>query len=75
MSTIDFSKLDEMLKASPVFSLTEAQYRKLTGRELPKDSSYLVKKSALARFARKNGLRIRVQERMISFEKESSSIQ
>ena len=71
MSKIDFSKIETMLNSSLNFSLSEKQYEKLTGRKMPKDTSYLINKSALANFAEKLGLRIRVQEKTISFEKKN----
>ena len=71
MSKIDFSKIHEMLKSSTNFSLSEKQYKNLTGRTMPKDTSYLTKKSALANFARSLDLLIQVHERTITFEKAS----
>ena len=69
MAKIDFSKIAEMLNSSTDFSLTEKQYYKLTRRNLPKDTSYLLNKSALARFSKEKNLEITVQERTISFKK------
>lgn len=69
MSKIDFSKIEYMLQSSMDFSLSEKQYEKLTGRKMPKDTAYLIQRSALSRFANKLGLRICVQEKTISFEK------
>lgn len=68
MSKIDFSPIAEMLKSSTDFSLSEKQYQKMTGRKMPKDASYLTRKSALAKFARERGLRVCVHEKTISFE-------
>ena len=42
MPSIDFSKIAEMLESSTDFSLSESQYKKLTGRTMPKDISYLI---------------------------------
>ena len=69
MSKIDFSKLAEILSSSTNFSLTEKQYEKLTGRKMPNDTTYLLHRSALARFADSLGLKIQVQEKVITFEK------
>lgn len=70
MAKTDFSKIKEMLKTSQSFSLTEDQYRKMIGRDLPKDLYYLTHKSALAEFAKSMGLEVRVRgERVITFEK------
>lgn len=70
MAKVDFSKIKEMIDSSLDFSITEKQYEKLTGRKLPKDNSYIINKSALAQFAKECGLRIKIQEKTITFEKE-----
>lgn len=69
MPEIDFTKIEEMLESSQDFSLTEAQYKRLTGRKMPKDNSYIVNRSALSRFAKEHGLKVRVQEKTIWFDK------
>lgn len=70
MSTIDFSALESIINSSIDFSLTEKQYEKLTGRAMPKDTGYLIRQSALARFAKKSrGLSIQVREKTITFVK------
>ena len=70
MSKIDFSQIEEILKTTDNFSLTEDQYRQMIGRDLPKDLYYLTHKSALAEFAKKMGLEVKVRgERLITFEK------
>lgn len=69
MSKIDFSELESILNSSIDFSLTEKQYEKLTGRAMPKDTGYLIQRSALARFAKSRGLRVQVREKTITFVK------
>lgn len=69
MRTIDFKKIEEMLDSSPEFSLTEKQYKHLTGWDMPKDNSYLINRSALSRFAKEHGLKVRVQEKTIWFDR------
>lgn len=69
MSTIDFSALESIINSSIDFSLTEKQYEKLTGRPMPKDTGYLIQRSALARFAKSRGLRVQVREKTITFVK------
>lgn len=71
MSKIDFSKLADLLESSTDFSLTEKQYEKFVGRKLPQNSTYLIRNSALAKFAASKGLSIRVQEKIITFEKRT----
>lgn len=73
MPSIDFSKIAEMLESSNDFSLSESQYKKLTGRTMPKDISYLIHKSAVAKFAESKGLKIHVQEKTITFEKSNGN--
>ena len=70
MSRIDFSKIEEMLKSSIDFSLSEKQYENLTGRKMPKNNYYLVKDSAIAKFVDGLGWTIKVHEKTISFEKK-----
>lgn len=69
MSKIDFSELEDILNSSINISLTEDQYKKITGRNMPKSESYLVRNSALANFALSHGLRIHVQKKAITFER------
>ena len=69
MAKIDFSKLGDMLNSSTNFSLTEKQYQAITKRRMPTDTSYLIHKSALARFAKEQGLKVQVHEKTITFEK------
>lgn len=70
MPKVDFSQIENMMRSSLNFSLSEKQYEKLTGRKMPKDTSYLIRRSALSRFAEEKGLKITVQEKTISFEKK-----
>lgn len=72
MAKIDFSKLRDMLNSSTNFSLTEKQYEKITKRKMPINASYLINQSALARFAKEQGLKIQVQEKTIRFEKAAN---
>ena len=69
MSKIDFSRIGDMLDSSTNFSLTEKQYKKLTGRDMPKDTPYLIYKSALSKYVSERGLKIKVNEKTITFEK------
>ena len=69
MAKLDFSKVKEMIDSSLDFSLTEEQYKRILGREMPKNMNYLIHESALSRFAKENGLDVVVHEREISFIK------
>ncbi|MBR2304496.1 MAG: hypothetical protein IJ871_05105 [Ruminococcus sp.] len=69
MSRPDLTKVRKMLEAGEEFSLTEKQYLKKTGTNIPKDGYYLTHKSAVARAAQENGYSIEVQERTILFRK------
>ena len=62
---LNLSKIKPLLESNQDFSITEKQYLKDTGRTMPKDSSYLKNKSALAKEARKYGYSIEVKERTI----------
>lgn len=70
MLRIDFSKIEEMIKSSIEFSLSEKQYENLTGRKMPKNNYYLIKQSAIAQFADGLGLSIKVHEKAITFERK-----
>lgn len=70
MSRIDFSKIEEMIKSSIDFSLSEKQYENLTGRKMPKNNYYLIKQSAIAKFADGLGLSIKIHEKTITFERK-----
>lgn len=69
MPKIDFSKLDDMLNNSLDFCLTEKQYKEIAGSNLPKDTYYLLHRSALSRHLKELGLKIKINEKTISFEK------
>ena len=69
MAKPDLSRIDEQMKSGQPFSLTDAQYRKSTGLDIPKNQSYLLHRSAVAKLAEKSGYKLVVQERTISFEK------
>lgn len=72
MASIDFSEIKKLIDSSTDFSLSEKQYKKLTGREMPTNKSYLIHNSALSRFANELGLAIKVHEneKTITFEKK-----
>lgn len=63
-------KIIELLESGEPFSLTNNQYKSKTGLNIPKDNTYLIKKSAIARKAKEYGYKLVLQERQISFEKE-----
>lgn len=69
MARIDFSKIIPLLESNEEFSLTEKQYLKRTGRDLPKDTYYLKNRSALAKEVEKYGYSIEVKERTIILKK------
>ncbi len=52
------------------FKLTDAEYEKITGAMLPKDASYLRKRSALARKALSEGYRIELVEKTVILKKK-----
>ena len=69
MAKVDFSKITPLLRSNEEFSITEKQYLKNTGRELPKDTYYLKHRSALAKEVEKYGYSIEVKERTIILKK------
>lgn len=71
---IDVSLLTQMLEAGGTFELTPAEYERIIGRALPLTDDYLRYKSPVAKAAKKEGYRIRIEERptiqrIIVFEK------
>lgn len=62
--------LHKLFEQGRNFSLTEAQYEEKTGARLPKQSSYLLKSSALAKACKENGYSLRLQEKIVFMEKE-----
>lgn len=66
---IDFSKMELLFKSNEEFSITESQYKKFTGFEMPKTTGYLTKKSPFAKFAKEYGYSIEYTERTITLKK------
>lgn len=64
-------KLESLFSKGKPFSLTDAQYEAKTGAMLPKRKWYLLNQSALANECKKNGFKMRVQEKTVYFEKEN----
>ena len=62
-------KLDSLFAKGNNFSLTDAQYEKKTGTQLPKDKYYLLNKSALAKKAEKEGYTIELIEKKVILKK------
>ena len=71
MATPKLDKIEKQMKSGEAFSLTNSQYKKSTGLDIPKNNNYLVKESAVAKKAKLYGYKIIVHERQISFEKET----
>ena len=66
---VDFTKFLPLLESNEEFSITEKQYLKNTGREMPKGTYYLKHSSAFAKEAKKYGYLIEVNERTIILKK------
>lgn len=66
---IDFSKMESLFKSNEEFSITESQYKKFTGCEMPKTTSYFTKKSPFAKFVKEHGYSIEYTERTITLKK------
>lgn len=70
MPSPNLERIIELLESGEQFSLTENQYQRETGLNIPKNNTYLVKNSAVARKAKEYGYKLILQERTILFEKE-----
>ena len=66
---LDLSKIIPLFESNQDFSITEKQYLKDTGRNLPKDTSYLKNRSALSKVAKNYNYSIEVKERTITLKK------
>ena len=69
MQSPNLKEIERLLNTKTELTLTDAQYKKKTGRSIPKDKSYVVNKSALARLCKKLGFTITVQERAVIMKK------
>lgn len=72
MPSPNLEKIIELLESGEQFSLTENQYKGKTGLNIPKNNTYLVKNSAVARKAKAYGYKLVLQERTILFEMEKN---
>ncbi|MBQ6675108.1 MAG: hypothetical protein IJM75_03160 [Ruminococcus sp.] len=70
MANPNLKKIEELLKSGEEFNLTNSQYKKKTGLDIPKNPSYLINSSAIAKLADRYGRKIVLQERQISFVKK-----
>ena len=69
MASPDLKGIIRQMESGEEFSMTEKQYIRSTGMGIPKSPWYLKNRSAVAKAAKKNGYKITIQERTISFEK------
>ncbi len=69
MAKPKLDEIEKLLQKGKAFSLTDAQYEKKTGLRLPKASSYLKNKSALAKLCQKYGFIILIQEKQVTIMK------
>ena len=69
MAKLNLKKILPLLEAGKDFSLTERQYKKDTGQNLPKNPGYLKNQSAFARAAKSYGYVIEISERTVCLKK------
>ena len=62
---IDVSLLKPMLESGTTFELTPDEYERIIGRTLPLTDDYLQYRSPVAKAAKKEGYRIRIEERPV----------
>lgn len=67
----DLKEINKLLLSGKNFSLTENQYFKSTGLNIPKSKYYLKNKSAVYKDAEKYGYVIELQEKTLIFKKRS----
>lgn len=61
----NLKSLESLFEKGKDFELTDVQYERKTGAALPKDKSYIIKKSALAKEANKHGYFLEVIEKKV----------
>lgn len=61
--------LDNLFEKNERFSLSDAEYEAKTGTRLPKESNYLLNNSALARKCIEMGFSMKLQEKVVYFER------
>ncbi len=62
-------KIKNLMSTGEEIVLTESQYKKSTGADMPKTANYLIKRSALSKAADEYGYRIEVIERTVVLKK------
>lgn len=70
----NLKSLESLFLEGKNFELTDTQYEKKTGAALPKDKSYIIKKSALAKEAGKHGYFLDVIEKKVLIKKKWGSL-
>ena len=65
---LDF--MDKFFDKGESFQLTDKEYENGAGINLPQNSSYLLNKSALAKKCKAHGYKLRLQEKVVYFEKD-----
>ena len=70
LSKPKLDEIEKLLQQGKDFFLTDAQYEKLTGIPLPKDSYYLKNRSALAKIAKNADYVIEVIEKRVILTKK-----
>lgn len=73
MPSPKLSEIIKLMELGTEFTLTDSQYKSKTGLHIPKDNSYLIHRSAIAKRARRYGYKLAVHEKEISFEKEKNN--
>ena len=63
----DLSRIIYMMEKQERFELTDVQYRRNTGADIPKDKSYTEKRSAVAKKAKEYGYEIEVVPKRVIF--------
>lgn len=67
----NLSNLLPLFEADSNFTLTETEYKKMTGANLPQNTKYIEEKSALSKYAEKLGYKVTVKERTVLLERKS----
>jgi hypothetical protein len=62
---MDLNELNDLFSSGYDFELTEVEYKRLVGKDIPKGSYYIKSRSPIARKAEACGYKIKVEERAV----------
>lgn len=74
MACPNLKNIEKQLQTGVDFSLTDSQYLKSTGLNIPKSEIYLKSKSAIRKKAEQYGYKIQLVEKTLIFKKDRKNV-